>query len=114
MPAPVASPSPTTVSDGDTLVIFHNNTGAMCLQALEWLEGMKSGYPDFVVREYLTTEWGTMDLLNKLTAPFDESRGLSRSFGYLPITLFDGQAFSGFDEHIQREMEDLMNDRFKE
>jgi len=108
------SPSPTPISGGNTLVIFHNNTGPMCLHALGWLEGMKSGYPYLIVREHLTTAWDTMDLLNELTAPYAESRGLSRSFGYLPITLFGGQAFSGFDEHIQRELEELITDHFEQ
>ena len=84
------------------------------MQELGWLEGINSRYADLVVREHITTEWGTMDILNKLTAPFAESRGLSRSFGYLPITLFGGQAFSGFDEHIQRELGELITDHFEQ
>ncbi|HUU83961.1 MAG TPA: hypothetical protein VM243_10705 [Phycisphaerae bacterium] len=94
--------------DGNTFVMFHNNSGPMCLEALDWLDGVKPEHPTLVVEEHLTYEAGEIELLLKLEAQFQTSQGVSTSFEYLPIVFYEGQAFSGFNDEIAEAMEDLM------
>jgi hypothetical protein len=83
------------------LLIFHNNTGPMCLQALDWLNTVRGQYPGLVIEEHLTVEAGQMDLLNQLTARFSQSQGVSASFAYLPIVFYQYEAFSGFNDDVR-------------
>ena len=85
----------------DTLAIFHNGSGPMCLEALAWLETMQAEHPDLVVEEYLTTNVANLATLSELKSQYGQSQGLSTTFGYLPIIFFAGQAFSGFNEDVQ-------------
>jgi hypothetical protein len=39
-----------TLPGEDTLLIFHNGTGPMCIEALAWLETMRTEHPDLVRR----------------------------------------------------------------
>jgi len=93
----------------DTLLIFHNNSGPMCLAALDWLDSMKPEHPGLVVEEHLTYEAGERELLAQRTAEFQTSRGVSTSFEYLPIVFFEGQAFSGFNDEIAEALQELMD-----
>jgi hypothetical protein len=92
----------------ETLLMFHNNRGPMCLAALDWLETAKSEYPTLVIEEHLTYEAGEMELLGQLEEQFQTSEGVSTSFGYLPILFFREQAFSGFNDEIAEALEDLL------
>ena len=96
----------TPVSPGDlpgenTLAIFNNGSGPMCLEALAWLETMQAAHPDLVIQEYLTTNAANLGILTELKSQYGQSQGLSTTFGYLPIIFFSGQAFSGFNEDVQ-------------
>ncbi len=85
----------------EKLLIFHNNSGPMCLQALDWLDSVRSEHPGLVVEEHLTYEPGTSELLNQTKAQVGQSQGVSTNFGFLPIVFFQGQAFSGFNDDIK-------------
>ena len=93
--------SPGDLPGEDTLAIFHNGSGPMCLEALAWLETMQAEHPDLVVEEYLTTNVANLATLSELKSQYGQSQGLSTTFGYLPIIFFAGQAFSGFNEDVQ-------------
>ncbi len=97
-------PEPTAT----TLLIFHNNTGPMCLAALRWMEDAQARYPALVVEEHLTTEPGKMDLLRQLEGTYSGSEGVSTTFGYLPIIFFEDRAFSGFNGEVQTALESLL------
>lgn len=92
----------------DTLVIFHNGSGPMCLDALAWLETMRAEHPDLVVQEYLTTNAANLTILADRKSQYDQSQGVSTTFGYLPIIFYRGEAFSGFNEDIQTSLGDLI------
>ena len=102
---------PTTVpkeSDPNALLIFHNGTGPMCIEALEWLATMQTERPGLVVEEHLTTDVAGLALLGQLTLQYGQSQGVSTTFGYLPIIFFKGQAFSGFNDKIQQSLAGLI------
>lgn len=92
----------------DTLVIFHNGAGTMCLDALAWLETAKAEYPNLRVEEHLTTQQASVDLLREMKAEYDGSQGVSATFGYLPIVFYHGQAFSGFNDAVESSLAALM------
>lgn len=108
---PLASGCPGPVEEGpgtDRLVIFHNATGPMCLEALAWLEAMRSEYPGLVVEEHLTTQEASVELLYEMEAGYGPSQGISATFGYLPIIFYHGQAFSGFDDDVKASLATLV------
>lgn len=86
----------------DTLIIFHNGSGPMCLDALAWLETMQTEYPDLVVQEYLTTNLANVSILADLKLQYGQSQGVSTTFQYLPIIFYRGQAFSGFNDEVEQ------------
>lgn len=93
----------------DTLVIFHNGSGPMCLEALAWLAAERAEHPDLVVREYLTTDTVNRAILNDLKSRYDQSQGVSTTFQYLPIIFFRGQAFSGFNDEVKQALGALID-----
>lgn len=80
---------------GEKIVIYHNGRGPMCIEALEFLEGVN--YP---VEEHLEGEDGFMRELNGLIAEYGESEGESESFRYYPMIFVKGKAYSGFNEEV--------------
>ncbi len=102
-----ASPGDSVVEE-DALLIFHNATGPMCLEALAWLDTMQSEYPDLVVAEHLTTDVPGLTLFRELKTQYGQSQGVSTAFGYLPVIFFRGQAFSGFNDQVQQSLTQLI------
>ncbi len=98
------------VQDGtaDTLLIFHNGGGPMCLAALEWLEEAQAGHAALIVEEHLTTDAGEIDLLHRLEDEYPGSEGVSATFGYLPIIFFQNRAFSGFNDEVKASLDALL------
>ena len=78
----------------DTVVIFHNGTGPMCIEALDWLAAMQSEHPGLVVEQRLTTDLNSLLLLEQMKTQYGQSQGVSTTFGYLPLIFFRGHAFS--------------------
>jgi len=95
-------------STADTMLVFHNNSGPMCMAALRWMEDAQARYSTLVIEEHLTTAEDEADLLEQLAAVFATSEGVSTSFQYLPIFFFKGRAFSGFDAEVKEAMERLL------
>jgi len=85
------------------LMMFHNGRGAMCLEAQEFLKTI-----DYPVEEFLDTQAGFRDQLEKLKTEFDQSEGMSDSFGYYPIIFINDRAFSGFNKEIKAEIVEEM------
>ena len=94
--------------DQDTLMIFHNGTGPMCIEALAWLNTMQTEYPDLVVEEHLITNLANRALLEQLKTLHGQSQGVSTTFGFLPIVFFQGQAFSGLNDEVKQSLAELI------
>lgn len=88
----------------DKIVMFHNGTGPMCKEAEEFLESI-----DYPVKEYLDSEDNFQTLLESYKSEFDSSEGVSEDFGYYPIIFIEDKAFSGFDDSIKKEIENIVN-----
>lgn len=96
----------------NTLLIFHNNTGPMCVEALEWLDEMATTHPDLEIVEKLVFLQADLAYLYELEDEYGQSQGMSSSFGYLPIIFFGEHAFSGFNGNVQADLEQVLEDAF--
>jgi hypothetical protein len=96
------------VRDPAVMLVFHNNSGAMCLEALAWIEQLQAQYPALQVEERLTTEPAELALLTRLRDEFPRSSGVSSQFFYLPIIFYQDQAYSGFNEQVAAALEALV------
>ena len=88
---------------GEKIVMFHNGTGSMCLDALAFFETT-----DYPLEEHLNTETGFNDLLTSYIAEFGVSEGVSTSFGYYPIIFIEDKAYSGFTDEIEQELSSII------
>ncbi|MGD2108036.1 MAG: hypothetical protein PVI86_01465 [Phycisphaerae bacterium] len=102
-------PLPDSIPEPITLVMFHNNSGPMCLDALDWLASMQLEYPTLIVDEHLTYETGEADMLTQLEADFATSEGVSVHFEYLPIIFVRERAFSGFNDEVADSLRELLS-----
>lgn len=84
----------------NTLKVFHNGQGEMCLQFLEFAETI-----DYPIEEHLVTDDDFYALLTKYQNQFGQSQGVSEDFGYYPIIFINNQAFSGFNDQVQAAIE---------
>lgn len=100
--------TPTDTPDPDVLYMFHNGSGPMCLDALDWLADLRVTHPALTVQEHLTYEAGEANRLARFAALYTASQGVSDSFAYLPIIFFRGQAFSGFSAEVAQALETLV------
>jgi hypothetical protein len=80
----------------NTLKVFHNGQGEMCLQFLEFADTI-----DYPLEEHLVTDADFRALLTKYQTQFGQSQGVSETFGYYPIIFINDQAFSGFNEEVK-------------
>jgi hypothetical protein len=86
--------------DKNELVMFHNGSGPMCLEAIDFL---KENDMEYI--EYLTTDEDFQDKLNLYIEEYDnQSEGISTSFGYYPIIFYKNKAFSGFNDDISNQL----------
>ena len=86
------------------IVMFHNGTGPMCIEALDFFEK-----ENIEITEYLTTDSNFTDKLSEYKQNFDSSEGVSTSFSYYPMIFVGGRAFSGFDNEIGDEILEILN-----
>lgn len=89
--------------ENSEIVIFHNGTGPMCMEALSFLRTQGYEYT-----EYLNTDEDFSIKINEYKADFEKSEGVSETFSYYPIIFIKGRAFSGFNQTVQESIEDLM------
>lgn len=94
----------------DVMHVFHNNQGPMCKDLLGWLEDFQQNNPALRVKQHLTTNQTQQQKLSNLIAEYEQSKGASESFGYLPIIFFKGNAYSGFNEEVGMELAELANE----
>lgn len=104
---PLTGPNP-SLRDPAVMLVFHNNSGPMCLEALGRIAQWRVQYAALQVEEHLTTEPAETALLARLRAEFPRSIGVSDQFAYLPIIFYQDQAFSGFDEQVATALEALV------
>jgi hypothetical protein len=105
-PVPTSTPTPTTssaVNSDQTLVVFHNNQGPMCL---EFLEFAKSN--NLLVEQHLTTDPDFSTQLYTYQSRFTQSRGVDQNFGYYPIIFINDQAYSGFNQDVKQALLDQL------
>lgn len=89
----------------ETVLVFHNNTGPMCIEALDFFEEQ-----GIAIEEHLTTDNDFTSLLNQYWSQYNVSEGVSTEFGYYPFIFVGGHAFSGFDEGIGDDILDLLGE----
>src|SRR5690606_2584321 len=77
------------------VVIFHNNTGPMCLEALDFLRENNIEH-----EQHLTTDSDYSVQLEAYKADNPTSEGVSTNYGYYPLIFVNGSAFSGFNNEI--------------
>ncbi|MBN2100389.1 hypothetical protein JW710_00630 [Candidatus Dojkabacteria bacterium] len=99
-------PSTTDDSSEDIQVImFHNGTGPMCIDAIEFFENENISY-----EEHLTTDDDFVELLEEYKLNHEgDSEGVSPSFGYYPMIFIGDKAFSGFNDEIGNEIEEILD-----
>jgi hypothetical protein len=88
---------------GNKIVMYHNGLGSMCLDALDYLETV-----DYTVEEHLVGEDNFTSSLQDLQEVYQVSEGVSVNFGFYPMIFIQDRAFSGFNEDIQDEIEELI------
>ncbi len=88
----------------DTVIVFHNNTGPMCLEMLDFLKENSIPY-----EEHLTTDTDFSRELNSYKTKVPVSEGVSTTFGYYPMIFIGDRAFSGFNATIEGEIIDLLD-----
>ena len=89
--------------ENSEIVIFHNGTGTMCMEALSFLRTQGYEYT-----EYLNTDEDFSIKINEYKVDFEKSEGVSETFSYYPIIFIKGRAFSGFNQTVQESIENLM------
>ena len=89
--------------ENSEIVIFHNGTGPMCMEALSFLRTQGYEYT-----EYLNTDEDFSIKINEYKVDFEKSEGVSETFSYYPIIFIKGRAFSGFNQTVQESIENLM------
>jgi hypothetical protein len=88
--------SQSTDIEDDQPVMFHNGTGSMCLEAIDFFEENEIEYT-----EYLNSEEDFRENLNRYKEAYDDvSEGVSTEFGYYPMIFYKGRAFSGLNDDI--------------
>ena len=78
------------------IMIFHNGSGPMCLEALDFLETI-----DYPKEQFINTQDNFSNELSFLISQFKQSEGISNSFGYYPIIFINDRAFSGFNDSVK-------------
>jgi hypothetical protein len=91
-------PADTSAVD-NKILMFHNGTGPMCLTAMEFVENL-----DYPVEQVLDDEDNFRQRLNEMKNKFEQSQGVSNSFGYYPIIFVNDKAFSGFNDQIKNQI----------
>lgn len=86
------------------VIMFHNGTGPMCLDAIEFFESN-----DIKYTEHLTSDPDFSVQLEIYMAKFNgESEGFSGDFGYYPMIFAGDRAFSGFDDVVERDLMEIL------
>lgn len=87
------------------LTVFHNNSGPMCLEFLEFVKTI-----DYPVRQYLDSQEDFVQVLNDYKSNFNGSEGISQSFSYYPIIFIKDKVYSGFNDDIRQSILQLISE----
>jgi glutaredoxin len=87
----------------NTVVMFHNNTGPMCLDALAFFKENNIKYT-----EHINTDSDYAEILRVYREKTPISEGYSTNFGYFPMIFIKDKAYSGFDINIGNEIKNLL------
>jgi hypothetical protein len=87
----------------DKVVIFHNNTGSMCLDALAFFKDESITY-----EQHLNTDSDYSSTLQTYKVSHPSSEGVSTDYGYYPYIFVKGKAYSGFNDEIGSEINELL------
>lgn len=90
---------------GNKIIIFHNETGPMVREALDFIDSL-----DFEIESHINSEEDFYVLLNRLQTLYKSSSGESESFEYYPIIFIKDKAYSGFNQSIKNEILALTED----
>jgi len=78
------------------IIMFHNNTGPMCLEAKEFFEEN-----NIEIKEVLNTDDDYSSSLAKYKNKFPSSEGVSENYGYYPFIFTESNSYSGFNDEIE-------------
>lgn len=87
----------------EEIVMFHNNSGSMCLEALDFFEDNGIEYI-----QYLNTDSDYASKISAYKSNVPTSEGVSTTFGYYPMIFIGDKAYSGFNEEIGEEILELL------
>lgn len=87
------------------LVMFHNGVGSMCIQQLEYIESIRSVFPNLVFEQHLTSEANYNSQLSRWMSKHPRSLGVSDDYGYYPITFINSKAYSGFNDRVKDQLQ---------
>lgn len=87
----------------EEIIMFHNNTGPMCIDATKFFEEN-----DIEYEEHLTMDSDFTSLLNAYQEDYPSSEGVSSSYGYYPMIFVGEKAYSGFNSEIGDEILEIL------
>lgn len=88
----------------EEVVVFHNNTGPMCIEALNFFSEN-----NIKIKQYINTENDYYKMLGVYQKKVPISQGFSNDFQYFPFIFVGDKAYSGFSQQIGDEILDLLN-----
>jgi hypothetical protein len=88
----------------ESVVVFHNGMGSMCLEMLDFIDEYDIKYEEHLVSD---TDFGSQ--LNSHKINNSNSEGVSETYGYYPIIFIDGRAFSGFNTQVEAELKTILS-----
>lgn len=89
--------------ENNAVVIFHNNKGSMCLEALKFFKDNNIEYI-----QHLDTDTDYTNILSLYRSKVTTSKGYSTTFGYFPMIFIGDIAYSGFNKDIGEEILDIL------
>lgn len=96
---PIEEYAPVLSVNDEELVMFHNNMGEMCIEAIAFFKEHGIEY-----KEYLNTDDEFRALLSGYQQQHPTSTGVSDSYQYLPIIFYQGKSYSGFNDEIAQQI----------
>lgn len=90
---------PVAEVSNNKIMVFHNGQGPMCLDFLEFIKTI-----DSPVEQHLVGDENFNEIFSENTKKFQQSEGVSTSFGYYPIIVINDRVFSGFNSKVKTEI----------
>ena len=84
---------------GEKIVMLHNNSGSMCIEAKEFFAQL-----DYPLEEHLNHEKGFFALMESYQVRYPKTEGISEDYGFYPFIIINDRIFSGFNQEIKEEI----------